>query len=211
MSYAILDSSIFINKEYITALHHLTTPGVIDEIKDEQTKLFIAEKYFLTVKEPTRESVKKIKNFIAEFNTNLSETDIELIALTYEIYEEQSGTWLNKLNYNEIKTVKCYTRDIGIQSILNELNLDGYNVTDKYFKYRCFACKAIYERQRDFCSTCGHKTVTRVSFMQIDGKEVICLKKNYKYREKQIKDKKGNDIVCEDISQYKKYQRNKQT
>lgn len=212
MEIKILDTGIFINKEIVIADELYTTQNVLNEIKDEQTKLVLAEHYFnLQVKNPSSTSVAEIQNFIKNMNTNLSPVDIEVIALTYEIYNEHNGGWIDETTIDKLKTnvsVTCLTKDMGMQAVLNDLNITNYFMTKKYFKYRCFACFNIFEKQIDFCKICGHKTVTRVAFIKNNDKEIMCLKKDFKFKERQIKDKKGKDIVCEDIPEYKKYLRN---
>lgn len=214
MEIKILDSGIFIKKEIVDFRDNVmlyTTENVIEEIKDDQTKMFFNERYFnIVVRNPSIESIKNIKEFIKKTNNNLSECDISLIALTYELYNEIHGQWISDTNYkNNISNTKItlLTYDIGMQSIIKDLGMGEFTISEKYFKYRCFACFSVFNEKVDFCKLCGHKTVTRVAFIKEDGKEIMCLKKGYNYKEKIIKDKKGLNIVCEDIPEYKKYVR----
>ncbi|OQS53444.1 hypothetical protein EHP00_2636 [Ecytonucleospora hepatopenaei] len=124
MEIKILDSGIFIKKEIVDFRDNVmlyTTENVIEEIKDDQTKMFFNERYFnIVVRNPSLESIKNIKEFIKKTNNNLSECDISLIALTYELYNEIHGQWISDTNYkNNISNTKItlLTYDIGMQSI----------------------------------------------------------------------------------------------
>lgn len=208
MAIYVLDSGAFIKKQIFTGKIY-TTETVLREIKDKITVDFIEQHYIdINVIYPDENTVKSVIDLIKPLNTNLSTTDIEVISLTYQLYNKYCGDWITPENINNVETVKCITYDNGIKSVLDYLGLSDYfENNDKYFKYRCFGCFKIYETNLDFCKACGHKTVTRVAFIKVEGKEIMCLRKNYTHKVKVIKDAKGNEIKSEDIPEYAKYKK----
>ena len=207
MIIGVLDSGVFINKEFVNLIKAYTITDVINEIKDKSTVNFVRENYVtLEIRDPDQTSIKVVYETIKQLNTNLSSPDIKLIALTYELFIENSTKWIDNNNYKNHAIVKCFTHDNGIKGVLKHLGLDDQHVLqDKYFKYRCFTCFNITEYSIDFCKNCGYKTITRMAFIKSNGKEIPCLKKGYVPKEKNIKDKHGKDIPCEDITSYAKY------
>ena len=72
-----------------------TTPSVLAEIRDENARLRIETQYlpFLTLRTPKPESVKFVRDFARKTGdlVVLSETDVEILALAYELECERNG------------------------------------------------------------------------------------------------------------------------
>lgn len=73
----------------------MTTPAVVNEIRDKETRarLETTLRPFITLKEPSEQSVKVITEFARKTGdlAVLSRTDIQLLALTYEVEVERNG------------------------------------------------------------------------------------------------------------------------
>lgn len=100
----ILDSSpLLLNTPGISTLlinSHvlLTTPSVLSEMRGEEARTRIETLYkpFLTVRTPTPESLKIVKEFARKTGDGavLSHTDFEILALAYEVEVERNhGDW----------------------------------------------------------------------------------------------------------------------
>lgn len=206
MTIAVLDAAIFINKEYITANKHITTQAVFDEIKDRESLDFLQSHFMdLTIRNPSEKYISKVQAKCTEMNSNMSLNDIGLVALTLELSEELSMEWITLDNYK--MTIRCHTHDNGVKSLLKAFYLGEYSLNERIYKYRCFTCFKIYEEPKDFCRSCGYKTITRVAIRKEGDKEIVCLKKDYVQKEKSIKDKNGKEIICEDTTEYQKYKK----
>ena len=85
----IVDTAFFIKLKPIdTSFTYYTTKFVIDEIKDEKAREhYQLNKEFIIVKNPERESMKKVTSFTKKSNDlfNLSITDLSVLALGYEL------------------------------------------------------------------------------------------------------------------------------
>ena len=87
--YMILDTSFFIK---LTPLNleknkYLTTQYIVNEIKDQKARDFYQlNKNFIEIKNPTKDSIKKVSKFAKESNdlTYLSIADLSVMALAYE-------------------------------------------------------------------------------------------------------------------------------
>ncbi|ORD93801.1 hypothetical protein ECANGB1_1537 [Enterospora canceri] len=214
---AVIDTCAILKRVDVGTIDVYTTEGVDNELRDKESREIIGQKYVnLKVRNPSEESIRKIREFLIDKKSNLSCVDIELVALFYEIHrevEEENGQdeWITAENYRKIKNVVMHTDDNGIRGVLDGLGLQESGLSDKYYKYRCFTCFRIYEDDIDFCKSCGYKTITRVGFIIKNGTEVMCLKKGYEQKEKKICDKNGNEIGCEDTVEYKKYIKHKKS
>ena len=99
--YMILDTSFFIK---LTPLDlnknkYLTTQYIVNEIKDKKARDFYElNKSFIEIKNPTKDSMKKVSKFAEESNdlTYLSIADLSVMALAYETIKNLGMT--NKLN-----------------------------------------------------------------------------------------------------------------
>ena len=108
--YMILDTSFFIK---LTPLDmnknkYMTTQYIVNEIKDKKSRDFYElNKGFIEIKNPTKDSMKKVSKFAEESNdlTYLSIADLSVMALAYETIKKLGQLdKLNKkpLNYNVV-------------------------------------------------------------------------------------------------------------
>ncbi|VDM31644.1 unnamed protein product [Hydatigera taeniaeformis] len=99
----VVDSAAFIERAkldtYGKKCH--TTQSVIDEIRDKHTRAFVsALPYPLIIDVPTPESIKWVKEISKETGDYfaLSKTDVEVIAITYQLYTQiNRPTFTDKL------------------------------------------------------------------------------------------------------------------
>ena len=99
--YMILDTSFFIKLTPLDLNKHkyLTTQYIINEIKDKKARDFYElNKNFIEIKNPTKDSVRKVSTFAEESNdlTYLSIADLSVMALAYETIKKINK--LDKLN-----------------------------------------------------------------------------------------------------------------
>ena len=99
--YMILDTSFFIKLTPLDLNKHkyLTTQYIINEIKDKKARDFYElNKNFIEIKNPTKDSVRKVSTFAEESNdlTYLSIADLSVMALAYETIKKLNK--LDKLN-----------------------------------------------------------------------------------------------------------------
>lgn len=204
---AIVDTCYFLKRgpfnQSITKL--FVTSSVIKELKNEESKeYFNLYKYMIEIREPSEKYIKFVQEYICKKMLNLSYTDIEIVALTIEINEVYSCTWIDSTNINSIEEVICLTMDNGIKQCLRYLNLyDDINFASKIYKLRCFGCFSMYDEKLDFCKKCGLNTLTRVSVLQNENNNgTVLLKKNYKFKPKILLDKKGVELKSLDQREY---------
>ena len=99
--YMILDTSFFIK---LTPLDlnknkYLVTQYIVNEIKDKKARDFYElNKSFIEIKNPTKDSMRKVSKFAEESNdlTYLSIADLSVMALAYETIKNLG--MINKLN-----------------------------------------------------------------------------------------------------------------
>lgn len=204
---AILDTNIFINRNVTDEYSKvLITNYILAEIKDEETRNYYQfQSYKVEIKNPSDFYFEIVRKLNEDKNLLLSMADISVVALTLEMHEERFNKWISR----EDEEIICLSEDNGIKQALACLNLTK-NDSEKKWKFRCSTCFTIYNNERDFCEECGYATVTRVSYHEVDGKIYVHLKKNYKNKEKVIKDRKGNRIMNEHQKEYKVYIRDKE-
>lgn len=178
---------------------------VVKELKNEESKeYFNLHRYMIEIREPLDKYIEFVQDFLSKKMLNLSYTDIVVVALTIEINEIYSSTWIDSTNINNIEEVVCLTMDNGIKQCLRYLNLyDDLTFSSKIYKLRCFGCFSMYEEKLDFCKKCGLNTLTRVSVVQNENNNgKILLKKNYKFKPKVLIDKKGVELKSIDQREY---------
>ena len=145
--FMILDTSFFIK---LTPLDldknkYLTTQYIVNEIRDQKARDFYQlNKNFIEIKNPTKDSIRKVSKFAEESNdlAYLSIADLSIMALAYEIIKN-SGKLdkLNKkpLNYNivtqdklkkEVNKKKNEKKENKINEEKNEKKMDLENWDD---------------------------------------------------------------------------------
>ena len=100
-SYMILDTSFFIKLTTLNLAHnkYYTTQYIVNEIRDQKARDFYQlNKNFIQIKNPSKESIKKVSKFAKESNdlTYLSIADLSVMALAYETIKNLGK--INKLN-----------------------------------------------------------------------------------------------------------------
>ncbi len=137
---------IFMRKAFFKDM--ITIPEVIEEIKDENSKLYLSL-LNIKVEEAKREFIEKVREVAKKTGDifRLSETDIKLLA--------------KALEYN----ATIVTDDYSIQNVAKELNLRFENVIqkgiEKEFKWIrvCIGCGR--ETENEICEICGSETKLR--------------------------------------------------
>lgn len=212
---AILDTNYIISREIPKEGFQTTytTPSVDRELKDKQSIDYRQIYSFLiTVREPSEKYVKIVKDKIKSSLLFLSATDIDVVALTLEINEELSSQWIDLENVDSLESVRCLTKDNGMRNALSMFGLlNDPLYKEKKFKLRCWTCGTLFECSEsinesvaDFCSECGHSTVTRVTVIDTEDGEKVMLSKNYIPRPKEMK-VKGIDVLSADQKEYQIY------
>lgn len=159
----ILDTSAFLSGKPINFEKNkiITSQSVSDELKPGGRQYnafqFLIEKG-LTIKIPSTESVKKIKEIINKTGdiNRLSKTDIEILALALDI------------NNNGKKAV-IITDDYSIQNVANNLNIEfepinQSGITKRFiWTCRCRGCSRNFKENIKICPICGSETKTVIS------------------------------------------------
>ena len=101
LPYMILDTSFFIKLTSLdlTKNKYFTTQYIVNEIRDPKARDFYQlNKNFIEIKNPSKESIKKVSKFAQESNdlTYLSIADLSVMALAYETIKNIGK--LDKLN-----------------------------------------------------------------------------------------------------------------
>jgi len=148
----VIDSSvIFLRKVHNEAV---TIPEVIEEIKDEDSRLYLSL-IDLRVEEASEESIKKVKKAARKTGDiyKLSETDIRLIARALD--EARSG-----------KKPVLVTDDYSIQNVALLLGIEVETVIQpgisKAFKW-IKVCRGCGRKvtEGDICPICGSEVIVR--------------------------------------------------
>ena len=144
----VLDASSFIHG-YNPSLEkgkHYTTSSIVEEVKSRRDIIYIALEYGkLIIREPKRETVEMVRRTSIETGDILSQSDIEVLALTIDL----GGV--------------LYTDDYGLQNVAKKLSVPFKPVLSKgirkEFRWRlvCKGCKRIYsiDHKEDICEVCG--------------------------------------------------------
>ncbi len=145
----VMDSSaIFRKKQYE---HMVTVPEVVEEVKDEDSKLFLSL-MDIKVEEPSEEAVSKVREVAAKSGDiyKLSNTDIKLIAKALD------------LDHSVL-----VTDDYAIQNVASLLSIKVDNIlqptistTYKWVRV-CKGCKRATEHK--ICPICGSETTLKKS------------------------------------------------
>lgn len=128
-------------------------PKVLEEAQSLSTKLKLETAISsdqIKVREPSKESLKKVEEEKRETKDQVSKTDSQLLALAYELKE--SG-----------KEPEIITDDYAIQNLAEILEISYSQVakpgiTDIYkWKKKCPSCGRVYEKDINKCKICGAK------------------------------------------------------
>jgi len=146
----ILDSSAIFKKKQFENM--ITIPDVIEEIKDENSRLYLSL-LNIKVEAAQKEKIEEVRK-IAERSGDihkLSDTDIKLIAKALELKEEAI----------------LVTDDYSIQNVANLLDIKVDSIIQpsikKTFKWEriCRGCGKSVEEGRTTCDICGSDTILK--------------------------------------------------
>lgn len=211
---AVVDTCYFLRRGSINQnIKKIYIPNSVKKelINEQSLEYYNLYKYMIEIKNPSESYVNYISLINKKMHLNLSNADIDIVALTLELHEIFCSTWVDTTNLNELDEVVCLTLDNGIKQCLK--HLDIYNddkFISKIYKMRCFACFAMYDEKLDFCKKCGMNTITRVSVvLDENNKEKVLLKKGYKFIPKVLYDKKGVELKSSGQREYEHYIKSK--
>ena len=156
MKILVLDTSAFIqgisSSDQETTLY--TTPYVFYEISDEFIKIRAknwSETGKLVVQTPEEGSIKIVRSVAVKIGEGkaLSETDLSIIALAYELSASNQVTIVSD--------------DYGVQNLSDELGLDYTGLATRGIKrrfkwvYYCPGCRREYDKPQldNICPVCG--------------------------------------------------------
>jgi UPF0271 protein len=157
----IIDTSAFLSGKPIDFENQklVTTHSVSDELrpggKDYQNFQYMLEKGLEIVK-PSNEAIEKIKQIAYESGdtSRLSNADIEVLALAYEI------------NLKKDVETDILTDDYSIQNVANILkirfiSIDQSGITERFkWACRCRGCGKKFKENISVCPVCGSDTKT---------------------------------------------------
>ncbi|NJE25061.1 hypothetical protein E3E22_00135 [Thermococcus sp. MV5] len=144
----IIDAAIFIQGIDVEGI---TTPKVIEEVKDPESRLLLESLISagkVRVMVPSKDSIEKIKEKAIETGElgELSDADIEILALAYELKGELFTDDYNLQNIATLLGLKFRTLKKGIRKVIK-------------WRYVCVGCGKKFETQPsdDVCPDCGSK------------------------------------------------------
>ncbi|ALV62819.1 conserved domain-containing protein [Thermococcus sp. 2319x1] len=144
----VIDASIFLQGVDVEGV---TSPKVLEEIKDPESRVFVeslisAGKVKVLV--PSREGIEAVKKKALESGElgELSEADIEILALAHELRGEIFTDDYNLQNIATLLGLKFRTLKRGIKEVIK-------------WRYVCIGCGRKFETQppEDICPDCGSK------------------------------------------------------
>lgn len=140
----ILDTSAFLSGKPVPSDIEIIIPeSVLNEIKDKTKILYLLENSKIV--NPSEISLKIAKEAAIRTGdiNKLSDTDIDIIALSLEF------------------DATVITDDFAIQNVLKFLNIKYTGMSMKEIEnnfkwiYRCTGCKRYFSKYYDFCPVCG--------------------------------------------------------
>lgn len=144
----VIDAAIFIQGLDVEGV---TSPKVLEEIKDPESRLFIESLISVgkvKVMIPSRESIEAVRRKALETGElgELSEADIEILALAYELKGEIFTDDYNLQNIATLLGLKFRTLKRGIKKAIK-------------WRYVCIGCGRKFETQPpdNICPDCGSR------------------------------------------------------
>jgi len=144
----VLDSSVFIQGVEVEGY---TTPSVVEEIKDRESKLFLESLISagkVRVIEPSKEAIEKIIQAARETGEleELSKADIEVLALAYELKATIFTDDYNVQNIASLLGLKFRTLKKGITRVMK-------------WRYVCIGCGRKFSTlpPGGICPDCGSR------------------------------------------------------
>jgi UPF0271 protein len=173
MKFLLDTSALLSGKEFVIndEFELLTVPSVEAELirgpsntDDDWTDIQLKFEFLidagLKIVQPSDRSIEIIKSAAERTGDikRLSDTDIELLALGFEL-----GT--------DFHDVVLLTDDYSIQNICTELDINYQSVMEKgitkkyHWQYRCIGCGKIWDDPLEVCPICGSKVRTKANKM----------------------------------------------
>ena len=162
VTYILDTSSVLSGKTFVFSENSIvTTPGVSDEIsqggKDYQ-KFELLKEIGLKIIYPTENSIEDIRKTSKKTGDigRLSETDIEVLALSLDLKKEGKKTIL-------------LTDDYSMQNVSESLGIKYQNISQskitKRYKWisKCTGCKKKFKEHINICPICGSGTKKTIS------------------------------------------------
>lgn len=144
----VIDAAIFIQGIDVEGV---TTPKVVEEVRDRESRVFLESLISsgkVRVMMPDKESVEFVKSKALETGEleELSEADIEVLALAYELKATLFTDDYNLQNIAEFLGLKFKTLKRGIKRFMK-------------WRYVCIGCGKRFERYppEGICPDCGSK------------------------------------------------------
>ena len=142
---------------------YYTVPGVLAEIRDPKNKMIMnlgLSSNHLIEAIASKESIGEIKKLMNDLAPNLSETDINVLALALDFKKEG-------------KKFELKTDDYQIQNLAFKLGVPFKSIMMKGIKkqatfyFQCSACYKIFEgiSENDGCRYCGSKLIKKRKFL----------------------------------------------
>jgi len=141
----VLDTSALFSMESPPPGDVRVTPGVLRELaryKDPRLRFWDG---LLEVAEPSPEAVAAIKRAAAGTGDDrrLSATDVEVLALAYELKAVLWSDDYSVQNLARVAGVEC--RGVGLKGITEV----------RKWKYRCVGCRKVWDEDHPDCPICG--------------------------------------------------------
>ncbi|RLE78026.1 MAG: DNA-binding protein [Thermoprotei archaeon] len=156
----VVDANAIIDHDALLALETaVTTPSVIDELRDERSRLRAEVSIAmgkLKVLSPSSEYVARVARLAEQVGSfpKLSEADVSIVALALELKESGESVAVVTDDY----AVMDLARRLGIKC--KPLRTSGIRSTRAWAPY-CPACRRFYERGLRECPVCGAKLTLR--------------------------------------------------
>jgi len=161
----VLDASSFIHgyNPSVEEGDHYTTNGIIKEVKTKMDIIHLAIEYGkLSIREPKRETIEKVKKTSIKTGDTLSINDIEILALAMDL-----GGIL-------------YTDDYGLQNVAERLSVKVKCIVSEGIKGRfiwkliCKGCKKMYniDYYDVLCEVCGSPLERKMVKNRLNRKKV---------------------------------------
>ncbi|CAD27008.1 hypothetical protein [Encephalitozoon cuniculi GB-M1] len=208
---AVIDTGCLIEKQIPTdkVIRGYVTESVVNELQTAESRGYLEFfSFMIKVRNPSGEYVERVRKDLRGKASNLSDTDIDVVALTLELKDEVSGMWIGP-GSPEQEEVLCLTNDNEIKNVLSHYNLyEGPGFSVRKHKIRCYGCFSIFTENLDFCKRCGHRTLTRITVADTEDGETVFFKRGYQYRKPRVlKNSKGVELRSADQREYVQHQK----
>ncbi|AFN83653.1 putative nucleic acid-binding protein [Encephalitozoon romaleae SJ-2008] len=208
---AVIDTGYLIERLLPTEglIRGYVTDSVINELKTAESRAYLEFlSFMIEVRNPSEEYVTKVKNDLRKEVNNLSDTDIDVVALTLELKDEVTEMWLGPES-PEQEEVICFTNDNGIKNVLSRYSsYDDPEFSARKYKTRCYGCFSLFSENLDFCKKCGLRTLTRITVADTKNGEMMFFKKGYQYRKpRTLKNTRGVELRSADQREYIQHQK----